>query len=392
MAGATLLFMLGKSVYMLLLARMLQGLAGAAVGVVGFALLAETVDKSRLRQAMGHVSLALNWGMLLGPSIGGLVYEKAGYYAVFAVPAGLLLVDMALRLLMIEKAGQIDDQESTVPSEYGTIKTSETQEHESEVSEVQKANAESSDLSRRKSEDTLLLRCSSITEQRREEMKGSMVLVLLKEPRVLSNLYGVVFTASLLSAFSTTLPLFVMRTFHWTSAGAGFLFVFLTLPSLFGFLVGRLMDRKGGRVLATAGCLGCAVCLILLRLVHDSSNANVVAMAVLLLLIGTGTLILRVANMAEIGLTIHGMQDEDPEALAGASPMGQSYALLNMAYASGEFIGPILGGFMSVKAGWNGMTLMWGVISFLTAVPVALFMGGWVLKPRDKGKRIQVDE
>lgn len=75
MAGATLLFLFGKSVYMLLLARMLQGLAGAAVGVVGFALLADTVDKSGLRQAMGYVSLALNWGMLLGPSIGGLVLD-----------------------------------------------------------------------------------------------------------------------------------------------------------------------------------------------------------------------------------------------------------------------------------------------------------------------------
>lgn len=183
-----------------------------------------------------------------------------------------------------------------------------------------------------------------------------------------------------------------MHTFHWTTAGAGVLFVFLTVPSLFGSLVGRLMDKKGGRVLATAACIGCAVCLILLRLVHDNSSGNVVVLVVLLLLIGTGTLILRVANMAEIGLTVHGMQAQDPDAFAGASLMGQAYALLNMAYASGEFIGPILSGFMSVKMGWNGMTLMWGVISFLTAVPVGLFMGGWVLKPRDKGKRIEADE
>lgn len=73
MAGGTLFFTFGYSVYVLLLARILQGLAGAAVGVVGFALLADTVDNSELGQAMGHVSAATTWGLLLGTTIGGIV-------------------------------------------------------------------------------------------------------------------------------------------------------------------------------------------------------------------------------------------------------------------------------------------------------------------------------
>lgn len=104
---------------------------------------------------------------------------------------------------MIEKAGQADAHESTYPRDYGTIQTSETEEHESNDLQVENTNTESDDLSRRKFEDTPLLKRSSTREQRQNRIKGSNILLLLKEPRVLSNLYGVVFTASLFSAFST---------------------------------------------------------------------------------------------------------------------------------------------------------------------------------------------
>lgn len=90
----------------LIIARGLQGLSAAAVWVVGLAIVSENVAPDRVGEAMGHTTIALTWGFLLGPLIGGLVYEKVGYYATFTVPAGLIVVDIFMRFAMIEKSGE----------------------------------------------------------------------------------------------------------------------------------------------------------------------------------------------------------------------------------------------------------------------------------------------
>lgn len=55
---------------------------------------------------MGHTSIALTWGALLGPTIGGVMYEKLGFYGTFAIPGGLIIVDVVLRFAMIEESGK----------------------------------------------------------------------------------------------------------------------------------------------------------------------------------------------------------------------------------------------------------------------------------------------
>lgn len=91
----------------LIVARALQGLSAAAVWVVGLAIISENVAPERVGEAMGHTTIALTWGFLLGPLIGGLVYEKFGYYVTFTVPAALIIVDIVMRFAMVEKSGKI---------------------------------------------------------------------------------------------------------------------------------------------------------------------------------------------------------------------------------------------------------------------------------------------
>jgi MFS family permease len=52
---------------------------------------------------MGYVFSAMSIGMLLGPLLGGIVFDKGGYNEVYAMAYILIGVDIALRLLMIEK-------------------------------------------------------------------------------------------------------------------------------------------------------------------------------------------------------------------------------------------------------------------------------------------------
>lgn len=73
-ALATILFMLARNPWILLFARVFQGLSGSVVGVLGLTIIAETASQEQLGAHMAYGSLALTWGMLTGPMAGGLLY------------------------------------------------------------------------------------------------------------------------------------------------------------------------------------------------------------------------------------------------------------------------------------------------------------------------------
>ena len=93
----------GTSIAILIIARILQGLSTAFVWVVAMALLVDTVDPAHIGKDMGYVGTVSAIGTAAGPLLGGVVYARGGYYAVFAMAFALLGVDIVLRLLLIEK-------------------------------------------------------------------------------------------------------------------------------------------------------------------------------------------------------------------------------------------------------------------------------------------------
>ena len=69
--------MISISPYLLLVARSLQGISAAAVFVVGLAMVADNVEKERVAESMGYVSMAMSVGLLVGPAIGGVTFVLA---------------------------------------------------------------------------------------------------------------------------------------------------------------------------------------------------------------------------------------------------------------------------------------------------------------------------
>jgi MFS family permease len=84
-------------------ARLLQGIAGALVVVSAFSLIGDAVPQERLGQTIGYLGSAIALGFLLGPFLGGIVYNAGGYNAVFWFAYPILVIDMVMRLVMIEK-------------------------------------------------------------------------------------------------------------------------------------------------------------------------------------------------------------------------------------------------------------------------------------------------
>ena len=63
MTGANILLCMSSSLTVLVVGRLLQGMAAAVVWAVGFALVPETVGQDKAGEAIGLVSLGLNIGI-----------------------------------------------------------------------------------------------------------------------------------------------------------------------------------------------------------------------------------------------------------------------------------------------------------------------------------------
>lgn len=80
---ATLLFAFANTFWLLLLCRVLQGIAAAATWTSGLALLADFYPSKERGKVMGIALSGQALGTLLGPAFGGWLYQLGGYMLPF---------------------------------------------------------------------------------------------------------------------------------------------------------------------------------------------------------------------------------------------------------------------------------------------------------------------
>ena len=76
LGGATVIICLGKSIAVLAIGRVLQGISASVPWVVGLSLLVDTVGPDGVGQAMGYVGLSMSMAMLVAPLLGGVVFAE----------------------------------------------------------------------------------------------------------------------------------------------------------------------------------------------------------------------------------------------------------------------------------------------------------------------------
>jgi EmrB/QacA subfamily drug resistance transporter len=111
--AASALCALAWSTPTLVLARVIQGMAGGLVLPVGQMILARAAGPQRMGRVMGIVGVALVMAPILGPVLGGWLLESAGWHAIFFIniPIGVIAVTAAFRLLPHDEptdAGRFD--------------------------------------------------------------------------------------------------------------------------------------------------------------------------------------------------------------------------------------------------------------------------------------------
>lgn len=342
LGATTVLFAVGTTLPVLLVARILQGLSGAITFTIGSTLLFDAVGKEGIGRAMGYTSMSVSLGILTGPVTGGLLYEYGGYVHVFIPAFVLIAVDIISRLMVVcDRKTQF---QSILPD---SIKSGDP------TTEI----------------EPLLVKVGPT-------LARAPTLVMLSSARFVTALLSLFIINSFSNGFDGVLPVYVYQTFGIRPSQVSVLFLVLCVPSLFSPITGTLTDRFGAKWPATAGLVLMIPSLILLRLIVPSVTAPFAKLAALLFSIGVAITLVNPPLITEITSAVQQIERARPGVFGPRGAFAQAYGLLGCSFAAGSLVGPLYAGFVKEKLGWPAISLLMGVLSSISLVFVFLVTGG----------------
>jgi MFS family permease len=394
---ATILLAVGQTVAVLSIARFLQGASGGVVWTIGLAIIIETVGQENLGKTMGTIFSFVSVAGLFSPivrnsthklhvgiiliiyaQVGGALYAKTGYKGVFGVGVGLIVVDFILRVLMIEKkaAGKYGESQSPKLNANGTNDGTE---------------------------QTPLLPNTSIAHKRYQLSKprnrvtrALPILLLLRDPGLLTAIWIAFMQAFLLGSFDATVPLVASEQFGFNSLKAGLLFLPLGgADFLLGPVFGWCVDRYGTKLFSALGFAALVPTLVLLRLPMETSvtdkldDARHIALyASLLAANGIGLAIINSPSIVEAGNIVEKYWQANSD-LFEQAPYAQLYGINSMVFSGGLTLGPLIAGHLRETIGYGNMNAVLAGICGLTVILTGTFMGR---KEEDLRDQVDCDE
>ncbi len=352
---STALLYVGNSLTLWVVGRILMGASAAVTWTIGLALLVDSVDKERLGEMLGYMSMGMMIGTTSGPLLGGVIYQAGGYHSVFVAAFGLILVDAILRLVMLERKATFQmldhcEESSTEPLLRPAGSTSAA------------------------STPNYGVTGSASESQSREDGPGaekrSAIVVLLSMPQIRLCLWAYCVISMSLTSFDSALPLFVRDTFSWSQLGQGLIFVPLSITQVFDPIAGMICDKypKGRRYMAAGAFVGTGAAFCSLRVVTHDSFAQKVWLCALLVLLGLSLSFSVSPILVSIDETLDSKESESPGAFGKGGAVALAYGLVNSAFAAGALLGPFVGGYIRSLAGWGTMTLVLAVFNIITGM------------------------
>ncbi|CAO3587100.1 unnamed protein product [Absidia cylindrospora] len=365
---STLAFAVADSYVLLVMARVAQGVSGGASWTIGLGMLADVFPTKRLGVVMGSVLTAHTVGFAIGPAVGGLLYEYGGFGAPFHFCAGFAVLNffaivwIAEPLELAKELKQQDQQQhymeenhnETTPLLFPEDNLSFTGSSiHSTMTTATNYTTTPSAVVATVDDPGLVLKQSQQAEQKENHIT---MWSLLQHWRILSCVLCVTISASVFSGIEPALPVHLQKNYDSSASTIGFIFVAMVVPAFLAPLIGHLSDKIGRQVISSTGMIMMALVSPLVAL-HFKSVYMIIPP---LMVFGLSSPVTLTPILPEMGEIVSDM---------GSDAYAQVYALYNMAYASGMFIGPVIAGFIMSNHGFETLMILFS-IALLACSPV----------------------
>ncbi|CAI7671315.1 unnamed protein product [Penicillium crustosum] len=340
----------------LFIGRFFQCIVSNALYIVSMATMAENIGSEHIGKIAGLSSTLTAAGTCSGPVIAGFLFGIGGYWTAWAGAALFLVVDIIMRLLMIEKPQKRHDV--ACRSHNGSLSA---EEH----------------IPSSETEPLLNEERSSITE----EIGGwRFYFYLFRQPCFTAGIACYFVFALFIASFESTIAMHVRSAFGWGVFPVGLLFASIQGPGMIlAPLVGLLKDRVGSRVPTTIGFISVAPFLWFLGVAGDErfpwatlGTRGKIIYGVCTTMIGCFTCLLMGVGTMEATATVDELEDLHPGIFGPYGGYSRAVAITNMSWMSGLLVGPILAGFMVERFGYFELQCVFVVISLLASVNAAL--------------------
>ncbi|KAI8053391.1 major facilitator superfamily domain-containing protein [Syncephalis plumigaleata] len=378
-AIATLCFAFAATFWQLLLARILQGIAGGASWTISLSMVADAFPAHQLGVAMSSVLVWNSFGFLAGPAIGGFLFEYGGYMMPFLFCAigafiTLLVSSVVIPPVLGEDTACLVSDELLAPSIGPSYYESGEARRLSTASEMYAESLVDHDV-----EDGLARgywEADSEFALSRISLNSHVCtpltfLGLMCDKAIIVDCITIMVASSVFSGIEPTLPLHLIDRFELDPSLVGLLFMVIVLPHMIATpVVGWLCDRVSCKAVAAIGMLLFALASPPIAL-PSQLNTEIICLAVFGL-------------TAAIAMTPILPDMANQVTARGGGAYAQVFALWNMAYSLGMLIGPILSGIIMVQYGF-----LYNMVIFAVML---LFIAPFIVQMEAKSRQRVEDE
>ncbi|OJI99509.1 hypothetical protein ASPVEDRAFT_81122 [Aspergillus versicolor CBS 583.65] len=337
----------------LFIGRFFQSITSNSLWIVGMATMVENLGSEHIGKIGGLVTTLQSTGTTAGPFLAGLLFEVGGYWCAWAAAGAFLLVDITMRLLMVEKSS---GSPATVEDR---VRDRLLQDDTSTLDSDQSDDRVSSDL-----------------------RSWRFHAYMFRQSRFAAGIFCAFVFAVIIGSLESTISVHVRIAFGWRAFHIGILLAMLQGPGiLLGSSVGWMKDRIGSRFPTAVGLLGMAPLITLLGIPGDKlfpwvEDAPWVKIAFMVCIAMMGCLLSLQSGLGSVEAadTINAIEEREPGKFGPHGGYARALAVINMTWMAGLMTGPVLGGLLVETAGYFVLHCCLGVLSFMAGCVALLFL------------------
>ena len=301
----------------------------------------------------------------------------------FGLGIALVIVDLILRLLVIEKKTALKYQKASIDNEP----------------DFQADQNDGCVSGPRDTEETPLLTGAKLPTEYKSKyvfakpppkwMKKVSVLTCANDPALLTAWFIAFVQNFIIAAFDSTLPIVSSDYYGFDAFDAGLLFLALGGPFFFfGPFAGYLTDKIGTKLPTVLGFTMLVPVLMCIRFVKPGGAKEVAVYAILLVLVGIGVTSPGAACIVEAGTVVERYYKANLDFFGETGPYAQLYGVNSMVVSLGFTLGPLFAGGLKESIGYGNMNALLALLCVISAILSGLYIGEWssILGKKSEGE------